>query len=65
MTMDQTHRTIVVRRKQMTMVYMKYGHVSSNRSELAVGTARAALLVTCSVLPLFSVVAITLSPYRL
>jgi len=58
-TMDHTQRTMVVRRKQMTIVYMKYGHVSSNLSELAVGTGRVALLAAWSVLPLASVVAIT------
>jgi hypothetical protein len=38
--MDHTHKTTVVRRKQRTMVYMKYGHVSSYWSSPAVGTRR-------------------------
>src|SRR5215831_18852982 len=38
--MDHTHKTTVVRRKHRTMVYMKYGHVSSYWSSPAVGTRR-------------------------
>jgi len=58
--MDQTHRTMVHRRKHSTMVYIKYGHVSSYFSELAVGTGRAALLVARGVSCPLSVVAMTL-----
>src|SRR5262249_29285931 len=38
--MDHTHKTAVVRRKHKTIVYMKYGHVSSYWSSPAVGTRR-------------------------
>src|SRR5438034_1600722 len=39
-SMDHTHKIAVVRRKHKTMVYMKYGHVSSYWSSPAVGTRR-------------------------
>jgi hypothetical protein len=61
-SIDQSHSTIVVRRKQNTIVYIKYGHVSSYRSELAVGTGRATLLPLCRV-SFLSVVAITSCPF--
>src|SRR5262249_50412610 len=38
--MDHTHKTAVVRRKHKTIVYIKYGHVSSYWSSPAVGTRR-------------------------
>ncbi len=39
--MDHTHNTMVLSKKHNTMVYIKYGHVSSNVSLFAAGTARA------------------------
>src|SRR5690242_19041993 len=55
--MDHTHKTAVVRRKHKTMVYMKYGHVSSYWSSPAVGTRRVCRAVLRASIEL-SVVAI-------
>src|SRR5262245_37917277 len=39
-SIDQSHKKIVVTKKHRTIVYMKYGQVNSYCSELAVGTGR-------------------------
>src|SRR5438132_2670296 len=60
--MDHTHKIAVVRRKHKTMVYMKYGHVSSYWSSPAVGTRRVCRAIWRASLVL-SLVAIPESPY--
>src|SRR5262245_14292610 len=60
--MDHTHKTTVVRRKHRTIVYMKYGHVSSYWSSPAVGTRRVWRVAWRASLVL-SLVAIPETPY--